>query len=63
VAEPVAAAPIMEPVTVEPAVFAASERVPEVVEKQDVDFVAAGVTTLATELNLDIPTFLRKQLD
>ena len=57
------AAPVIEPVKVEPAVFAASEAAPEMVEKAGVDFVAAGVTTMAHELNLDIPTFLRKQLD
>jgi cell division protein FtsZ len=56
-------APVMEPVTVEPVVFAASEAAPEIVEKGSVDFVAAGITTMAHELNLDIPTFLRKQLD
>ena len=64
VAEPVAAAPVMEPVTVESAVFTSCEAVHEpVVEKPEVDFVAAGVTTMAREMNLDIPTFLRKQLD
>jgi cell division protein FtsZ len=63
VAEPVTAAPVMEPVTVEPAVFTASEAAPAPEAKSEVDFVAAGVTTVATELNLDIPTFLRKQLD
>ncbi len=63
VAEPMTAAPVMEPVTVEPAMFAASETVPEVVERTEADFVTAGITTVAHELNLDIPTFLRKQLD
>lgn len=57
------AAPVIESVTGEPAVFAASEAAPEMVEKAGVDFVASGVTTMANELNLDIPTFLRKQLD
>jgi cell division protein FtsZ len=41
--------------------------VEETVQRADnepgMDFVAAGVTTVAHELNLDIPTFLRKQLD
>jgi hypothetical protein len=54
----------MEPVTVESAVFVSSEAVHEpVMEKPRVDFVSAGVTHLAHEMNLDIPTFLRKQLD
>lgn len=64
VAEPVATAHLMEPVTVESAVFTSCEAIHEpVVEKQEADFVAAGVTTLESGTNLDIPTFLRKQLD
>ncbi len=63
VAQPVAAAPVMETVTVEPVVFSARGTVPETVEKSGVNFVAAGVTKVAHEINLDIPTFLRKQLD
>ena len=63
VAQPVAAANMMEPKTVEPAVFAASKTVLETVGNTSVDFVASGITSVANELNLDIPTFLRKQLD
>ncbi len=63
VAEPMTTAPVLEPVTVEPAMFSSRETAPVIDEKTDVDFVAAGVTTVAHELNLDIPTFLRKQLD
>jgi cell division protein FtsZ len=63
VAKPMAAALGMEPVTVEPAMFAARETVPEIVGRSEFDFVPAGVTAAAHELNLDIPTFLRKQLD
>ncbi len=62
VAQPVAAASSMEPVTVEPALFAAGTAVPEMVEKSGVEFMANAVTS-AHEPNLHIPTFLRKQLD
>jgi cell division protein FtsZ len=61
--QPVAAAAVMEPVTVEPVVFATSKAEPVIVGKPETDFAAAEVTTMAHELNLDIPTFLRKQLD
>ena len=61
-AQPVAAAPVMESVTVEPVIFAASETVPGTVQNPGADFVANSVMG-AHELNLDIPTFLRKQLD
>jgi hypothetical protein len=53
----------MEPVSVEQAVMSSSEPEAERAVEPEVDFVSAGVTTMAHELNLDIPTFLRKQLD
>jgi len=59
--EPVAH-PVSQPVA-EPAMFAASETVPETVERSEVNLMTVGVTTGAHGLNLDIPTFLRKQLD